>query len=212
MSAVSYRTDLWFNRRNAFSNLIENVFFDLLIPKLKPLSIGIFCRPPKVNTFIETFLNDLKLVDFKKAEVYFLGEFNINLLVNDKLVLKENQSLDFGILNSPLMSEYKELCQTFSLNEIIQEPIHIASTTSSLLDQIFTTAGWKISQKGVIDEGLSDHQLIYCTRKMLRTKANMHNQIQVRSLKKYTPELLIKELKKINLLTIISFPMLILHT
>ena len=26
----------------------------------------------------------------------------------------------------------------------------------------------------------------------------MHNQIQVRSLKKYTPELLIKELKKIN--------------
>ena len=33
---------------------------------------------------------------------------------------------------------------------------------------------------------------------MLRTKANMHNQIQVRLLKKYIPELLIKELKKIN--------------
>ena len=71
-------------------------------------------------------------------------------------------------------------------------------TTSSLLDHILTNASWKISQKGVIDVGLSDHQLIYCTRKILRTKANMHNQIRVRSLKKYTPELLIKELKKIN--------------
>ena len=45
--------------------------------------------------------------------------------------------------------------------------------------------------------GLPDHQLIYCTLKILRTKANMHNQIWVQSLKKYTPELLTKELKKI---------------
>ena len=129
------------------------------------------------------------------------------------------------------MSKYEELCQTFSLKEIIQEPTRITSTTSSLLDHILTNAGWKISQKGVIDAGLSDHQLIYCTRKILRTKANMHNQIRIRSLKKYTPKLLIKELKRINFsnynifsnvniacldlvektLIIISFPTIILH-
>ena len=74
--ACYVRADLCFNRRNVFSNSIENVFFDLLIPKIKPLSIGIFYRPPHVNTFLETFANDLKL--------------NINLLVNDKFVLKEN--------------------------------------------------------------------------------------------------------------------------
>ena len=56
----------------------------------------------------------------------------------------------------------------------------------------------KISQKGVINVGLSDHQLIYCTQKILRTKFNMHNQIQVRSLKNYTPELFREELTKIN--------------
>ena len=96
------------------------------------------------------------------------------------------------------MPKYKQLYQTFSLKEIIQEPTRITSTTFSLLDHTLTNAGWKISQKGVIDVGLSDHQLIYCTRKIFRIKANMHNQIRVRSLKKYTPELLIKELKKIN--------------
>ena len=61
-----------------------------------------------------------------------------------------------------------------------------------------TNAGWEISQKGVIDVGLSNHQLIYCTRKILRTNANMHNQIWVRSLKNYTPELLKEELTKVN--------------
>ena len=54
------------------------------------------------------------------------------------------------------MSKYKELCQRFSLKEIIQEPTHIKSTTSSLLDYILTNVGWK----GVNDVGLSDHQLI----------------------------------------------------
>ena len=147
-----------------FSNSIENVFFDLTIPRLKPLSIDIFYRPPNVNTFRETFVNDLKFIDLKKTEVYFLGDFNINLLVNDKFVLKENQSLDFRNLNCPLMSKYKELCQTFSLKEIIQEPTLITSTTSSLPDHILTNAGWKVSQKGILEVGISDHQLIYFTR------------------------------------------------
>ena len=81
--ACYVRADLCFNKRNVFSNSIENLFFDLLIPKLNPLSIGIFYRPPNGNTFLETFLNNLKLIDFKKTEIYFLGDFNINFFVND---------------------------------------------------------------------------------------------------------------------------------
>ena len=96
------------------------------------------------------------------------------------------------------MSKYNELCQTFSLKEIIQEPTRITSTTSSLLDYILNNAGWKKSQKEVTDVDISDDQWMYLTQKILRTKTNMHNQIWVRSLKKYTPELLIKELKKIH--------------
>ena len=165
---------------------------------MKPISIGIFYRPPNANDFLESFINDLRQIDFKRFEAYFLGDFNINLLLNDKFVLKENQSVTFRNFNSPFVSKYKELCQTFSLKEIIHEPTRVTSTTSSLLDHILTNAGWKISQKGVIDVGLSDHQLIYCKRNILRTKFNMHNQIRVRSLKTYTPELFREQLTKIN--------------
>ena len=43
-----------------------------------------------------------------------------------------------------------------------------------------------IIQSRVIEIGLSDHQGIYCTRKVLHTKAKVHKQIKIRSLKNYT--------------------------
>ena len=69
---------------------------------------------------------------------------------------------------------------------------------SSLLDHILTNSSEKISQKGVIDAGTSDHQLIYCTRKIKRIKQNMHNQIQVRSLKKYSGKIFTNALKTVQ--------------
>ena len=89
--ACYIRADLCFNNKNVFSNSIEHVFFDLLIPKVKPISIGIFYRPPNANNFLETFISDLKHINFEKNEIYFLGDFNINLLSNNKFALKENQ-------------------------------------------------------------------------------------------------------------------------
>ena len=65
------------------------------------------------------YKNSLKHFDLDENEVYFLGDFNVNLLLNDKFILRENQSLDFRNLGSPLLSKYKELCQTFSWKEIM---------------------------------------------------------------------------------------------
>ena len=139
-----------------------------------------------------------KKLIYEKKEIYILGDFNINLLQIGKFILKENQSNIFNIDTTPLINKYKELCQTFSLTEIIKDPTRITCSTSSLLDHILTNSLEKISQKGTIDVGLLDHQLIYCTRKVLRTKLNMHNQIQVRSLKKYSVEAYTNALRKIN--------------
>ena len=112
---------------------------------MEPISIGIFYRPPNVNTFLETLFNDLKHIDLHKNEVCFVGDFNVNLILNDESILQENQSLDFRNLSSLLVSKFKELCQTFSLKEIIQEPTRVIINTSGLLDHILTNAGWKIS-------------------------------------------------------------------
>ena len=84
------------------------------------------------------------------------------------------------------------------MTEAIKEPIRITCSTSTLLDHIFTNSSENVSQKGVIDLGISDHQLIYCTRKIKRIKHNIHNQIQVRSLKMYSAEILTNVLKAVQ--------------
>ena len=84
------------------------------------------------------------------------------------------------------------------MTEVIKEPTQITCCTSTLLDHILTNSFQKVSQKGVIDVGISDHQLIYCTRKIKRIKHNMHNQIQVQSLKKYSAEIFTNALKTIS--------------
>ena len=49
-------------------------------------------------------------------------------------------------------------------------------------------------QSGVIDVGLSDHQLIFCTRKIVRPKVHEHNYISIRSLKNYSQDVFLNAL------------------
>ena len=139
-----------------------------------------------------------KKLIYEKKKFIYLGTLISTFLQNGKFILKENQSNIFKTDTTSLINKYTEFCQTFSLTEIIKDPTRITCSTSSLLNHILTNSLEKISQKGTIDVGLSDHQLIYCTRKVLRTKLNMHNQTQVRSLKKYSVEAYTNALRKIN--------------
>ena len=45
------RNNPCFNIKNIFSNSIEHVFFKILIPKVNPIAIGIFYRPPNETDF-----------------------------------------------------------------------------------------------------------------------------------------------------------------
>ena len=69
---------------------------------------------------------------------------------------------------------------------MFKSPTRITENKSSLPDHVLTNCSDKISQSGVIDIGVSDHQLIYCTRKLSHSKTNAHKQIKMRSLKNDT--------------------------
>ena len=45
---------------------------------------------------------------------------------------------------------------------------------------------------------MSDHQLIFCTRKVKRTKFNKHNNVFLRSLKRYTVSVFVEKWQKVN--------------
>ena len=122
--------------RALFQILLNMLFFKILIPKVKPIAIGIFYRPPNENDFLNIFSNEFQQIDSKTNEIYLLGDFNINLLQNGKFILKENQSYKLKSSSSALVNTYKDFYQKILLTEIIKEPTRITSSTSTLLDHI----------------------------------------------------------------------------
>ena len=51
--------------------------------------------------------------------------------------------------------------------------------------------------KGNVVKGISDHDMIFCTRKHYKDKSGKHNSIKIRSMKNYSAELFLEELGKI---------------
>ena len=93
--------------------------------------------------------------------MYILEDININLINNQKHTPN-------GI------KRYQGFCSLHGLKQLITSPTRVTDNSSSLLDHVLTNSTDRISQSGVVDTGLSDHQLIYCTRKVNRTKFNTH--------------------------------------
>ena len=156
--ACYIRKDLVFNPREDFSPDIENAFFDIQLPKSKPILVGVLYRPPTTPGFLDRLtLAISKTTNFDSQEVYILGDLNINLL-------------DKGTMTSNGIKRYKEFCSLHGLKQIIKSPTRITDKSTSLLDHILTNSPQKVSQHGVLGLGLSDHQLIYCTRKTTRIK------------------------------------------
>ena len=65
---------------------------------------------------------------------------------------------------------YLQFCTMFDLTQIIKPPTRITCSSTSLIDDILAIPPDRVFQEGVINVGLSDHQLIYCTRKIIRVK------------------------------------------
>ena len=193
--ACYIREDIGFDVKSCLSNDIEHIFFDVLLLKTKPFSVGIFYRPPNKANFLEFLTNDFLSLSPESNELYMLGDFNINVLHQGINVF--NRTFE-RLENIPsLTKQYKEFCSVFGLKQIIQEPTRTTCSTSSLIDHILTNCCENISQSGIINIGLSDHQLIFCTRKSLKTKFNMHKQIKFRLIKNYSKEIFQNALKQI---------------
>ena len=54
-----------------------------------------------------------------------------------------------------------QFCTMFDLTQIIKSPTRITCSSTSLIDHILASFPERISQEGLINVGLSDHQLIY---------------------------------------------------
>ena len=106
-----------------------------------------------------------------------------------------------------LIRSYLEFCFTHSLEQITANPTRVTDPTATLADHILANTPEKVSQSGVIDDlGLSDHGLIYCTRKTSLPKSHKHNEIFVRSIKGYSAEKVLEILRQIVFPSYLTYP------
>ena len=73
---------------------------------------------------------------------------------------------------------YHEFCAFFGLKQLVKVSTRITSSSSKIIDHILASYHQRVTQHGVIDIGLSDDRLIYCTRKISRIKRGSHKQVK----------------------------------
>ena len=137
------------------------------LPKTKPILIGSVYRPPQQCDFLDNFDRLMEGLPLDQ-EKYIIGDMNIC----DKS-------------RSKLRTSYKNILNTHGMSQIITSYTRL-SQTPSLIDHIICNTTDKIKQHGILDKRLSDHQIIYCTRKTQKFKFFEHNELKIRSLKNYT--------------------------
>ena len=89
--------------------------------------------------------------------------------------------LDYSFEYHPIRcTEIRRFCNFFSLKQLISSRTRIICSSSTIIDHILASYPDRVSQRGIIDIRISDHQLIFCTR------TGSHKQISFRSLKNYS--------------------------
>ena len=173
------RENLTFNRRlDIITDSIETLWVEILQPKTIPILVGVAYRPPSQSDFYDIFEQTCHQIDTNRHEIIILGDFNTDVKAD-----------------SNLQRRLVEFQTTFDLDQVIVEPTRITPKSRTIIDLILVSDPAKISQSGVIEIGVSDHFLTYCTRKITKGLYHKYNNVKIRSLKNYNKETFEQRLK-----------------
>ena len=131
--------------------------------------VRIIYRARSQGNYLKVLNNNINKIDSVNNEIYILGDFNINLYINDSYILAKKNILNNKSVPSDVKS-YQEFCTFFGLKQLIIVPTRVTTGSSTIIDHVLASFPERVTQSGVIDISLSDHQLIYCTRKIYRIK------------------------------------------
>ena len=156
--AFYIRNELSYNILSVFPPEIESVFFEILLPNSKPITVGTIYRPPNQSNFLEVLNENMNKIDSISNEIYILGDFNINFSLNDSYIFSKKGIINNKSFPSDVKSSY-EYCTYFSLHQLIKVPTRITCNSATIIDHILASYPERVTQQGIIDVGLSDHKL-----------------------------------------------------
>ena len=73
--ACYIRNDWSYNILSVFPREIERVFFEILLPNSKSITVGTIYLPTNQSNFLEVLNENMNKIDSVSNEIYILGDF-----------------------------------------------------------------------------------------------------------------------------------------
>ena len=80
-----------YNIISIFPLVIESVFFEILLPNSKPITVRTIYHPPNQYNFLEALNKTMSKIDSISKEIYILGVFNISLYLNSSYIFSKKK-------------------------------------------------------------------------------------------------------------------------
>ena len=125
--------------------------------KCKPFVAITWYRPDGAVEVFKTFGTLIGRIDTANIECILMGDTNCDFITPNN-----------GI------KHLKNLFDTYSLTQIINEPTRTTQDTKTLIDHIATNRPELASDSGVVTCGISDHDVVYMVRKTKLPKVKLH--------------------------------------
>ena len=138
------------------------------------------CKPAE---FLRSLTTAIEVMYKCRQEVILIGDFNLDMLVDEKAGRKGSAALH-------------DFCDKFSLYNQISQPTRVTEKTTTLIDLILASHPERFATSGNLHLGVSDHDLIYAIRKntLSRPKAR---EIKYRSMRHFNDEAFLSELDNV---------------
>lgn len=166
---VYSRNDLSVIRRTDLEKSnVEGLWPEVCLPKSRSFLVGTFYRPPtssnhSVKDLMPVLEDTLQAATATGKEVIITGDLNCDLSAKRSLPTECKQ--------------LKSLLKAENLTQLIKQPTRITQDSSTLLDVIITNCPQIVSESGVLSMSLSDHDMVYCIRKLNWMKAPSQTKI-----------------------------------
>ena len=156
--AAFVRDDILVFRRDDLEvDSVEGLWLEVFVEKSRNFLLGTFYRPDSSSKYYDKeFLfkleNVLARVSVEGKEAILISDFNCCFMPSKRSRSDSKQ--------------LKSLFKSLSYKQLIITPTRICNDSVSLIDLIASNCPHNISDCGVISSHFSDHELVFCVRKL----------------------------------------------
>ena len=169
---IYIKENIVFKKRSDFNkSSLENLWIEISIKNAKPIIFGCCYRPPETSNYLpkeyDVFFNEsVKDIINEKKEVIVMGDFNVDYH-------RKNCNKNF-----------KDIMKVNCFKQMITSSTRITEDTSTLIDLLFVNKPSNFPTANVIATSLSDHEIIFCSRK-INTHKHPNRTIKCRNYRVY---------------------------